>query len=275
MKSSSTVLREISTVMDRWEGKVALVTGASSGIGMQIAKALAKNGMKVIIVARRLEKLEELAASIKSEFNGEVYPMVCDVRQEEEILKVFKWAEEELGGVDVLINNAGVIVNEPIIEGSTENYRKILDVNVIAMAICSRELVQSVKKRKATGHIININSIGGHYAETITLAVSLYCASKYAVTGMSTSLRNEITKAKLDVKVTSISPGMVNTELLKNSFAKLGLDESLEGIPILESTDIADAVIYSLNVPHHVQIYELTITPHEALATKNPRPYAN
>ncbi|KAM0734206.1 Farnesol dehydrogenase [Formica fusca] len=273
MSSLLTVFREISTVMDRWEGKVALVTGASSGIGEQTVRALAKNGMKVIAVARRLEKLKELAASIKSEFNGKVYPMTCDVRQEEEILKVFKRAEEELGGVDVLINNAGVLLNEPIIEGSTETYRKIMDVNVIAMAICSRELVQSVKKRKAAGHIININSIGGHYAETINLAVSLYCASKYAVTGMSTSLRNEITNAKLDIKVTSISPGMVNTEMLKTSFGKLGLSDNLEGIPILESTDIADAVIYSLNVPHRVQICEIIITPHEALATKNPRPY--
>lgn len=115
MSNLLTVFREISTVMDRWEGKVALVTGASSGIGEQVVRALAKNGMKVIAVARRLEKLKELAASIKSEFNGEVYPMTCDVRQEEEILKVFKRAEEELGGVDVLINNAGVILNEPII----------------------------------------------------------------------------------------------------------------------------------------------------------------
>lgn len=100
--------------MDQWAGKVALVTGASSGIGAETAKLLAKDGMKVIAIARRLEKLKELAASIKSEFNVQIYPIKCDVQQEEEILKVFKWAEEELGGVDVLINNAGVIVNKPI-----------------------------------------------------------------------------------------------------------------------------------------------------------------
>ncbi|XP_050459046.1 farnesol dehydrogenase-like [Cataglyphis hispanica] len=260
--------------MDRWEGKVALVTGASSGIGTQIVNALAKNGMKVIAVARRLAKLEELAVSIKSEFNGKVYPMACDVQKEEEILKVFKWAEEELGGVDVMINNAGVMVNEPIIEGSTENYRKILDVNVLAVAICSRELVQSIKKRKVAGHIININSVAGHYAEMITMPISLYSASKYAVTAMSTSLRHEITKAKHDVKVTSISPGMVDTEMLRSAAINLGLDMDLESLTILKDTDIADAVIYSLNVPHYVQICEVIITPHEALATKNPRPFS-
>ncbi|KAL6256801.1 hypothetical protein P5V15_011740 [Pogonomyrmex californicus] len=188
--------------MDRWVGKVTLVTGASSGIGVEIARVLAKNGMKVIVAARRLEKLEELAASIKREFNAEIYPMQCDVRQEEDILKIFKWAEEKLDGIDVMINNAGVVSPESIIAGSTETYRQIMDVNVIATAICSRELVQSVKKRKTAGHIININSIAGHNAEIITSPVSLYCASKYAITGMAASLRNEIKIENLNVKVT-------------------------------------------------------------------------
>ncbi|CAL1683225.1 unnamed protein product [Lasius platythorax] len=262
--------------MDRWVGKVALVTGASVGIGAQITKSLAKSGMKVIAIARRLEKLEELAASIKRECNGEIYPMKCDVRQEEEILEVFKRAEEKLGGVDVLINNAGVLSPEPIIEGSTETYRKILDVNVLAVAICSRQLVQSIKKRKATGHIININSIAGHNAEVINMAVSIYSASKYAVTGMSASLRNEIINAKLDIKVTSISPGMVKTDMLMNTVATLDKEirDHFDNIPVLLDNDVADAVIYSLSMPPRVQICEVIIMPHEATAAKNPRPYA-
>lgn len=262
--------------MDHWAGKVALVTGASVGIGAQIAKALAKNGMKVIAVARRLEKLEELAASIKREGKGEIYPMKCDVRQEEEILRVFKRAEEELGGVDVLINNAGVVSLEPIIEGSTETYRKILDVNVLALAICSRLLVQSVKKRKASGHIININSVAGHYAETINMPISIYCASKYAVTGMTASLRSEVTNAKLDIKVTSISPGMVKTDMIMDVLSTLDKEvrDAYADVPILEDIDIADAVIYCLSMPKRVQICEVIIMPHEALAANNPRPYA-
>jgi len=101
--------------MERWAGKVALVTGASVGIGADITKSLAENGMKVIAVARRLENLQQLAATLKRDYKAEVYPMQCDVQQEKDILNVFNWAEKELGGVDVLINNAGVASNCPII----------------------------------------------------------------------------------------------------------------------------------------------------------------
>lgn len=109
------VLKIFRTAMDRWTGKVALVTGASVGIGAQITRELAKNGMKVIAIARRLDKLQELAADIKREHKVDVYPLACDVRKEEDILNVFKWTEMKLGGVDVLINNAGALASEPII----------------------------------------------------------------------------------------------------------------------------------------------------------------
>jgi len=100
--------------MDRWTGKVALVTGASVGIGMQIAIILAKNGMKVIIAARRANKLQELMVKVKREYNVDLYPIRCDVKEEKDILKMFNWAALTLGGVDVLINNAGTISKELI-----------------------------------------------------------------------------------------------------------------------------------------------------------------
>lgn len=101
--------------MERWQGKVALVTGASVGIGAQITKTLAENGMKVIAIARRFEKLQELSDSVNGKYEIKVYPMACDLRKEEDILHVFDWANHVLGGIDVLINNAGVVVAEPII----------------------------------------------------------------------------------------------------------------------------------------------------------------
>ncbi|XP_011867701.1 PREDICTED: dehydrogenase/reductase SDR family member 11-like [Vollenhovia emeryi] len=252
--------------MDRWIGKVAIITGASAGIGAQITRALAKNGMKVIAVARRLEKLEELAESIKHEFNTEVYTMQCDVRKEENIRKVFKWAEEKFGGTDVMINNAGVVSTETIIEGSTETYREIMDVNVIASAICSRELVQSVKKRRASGHIINISSIAGHNAQQITQPVSLYCASKFAITGMAASLCNKLINANIDVKVTNVSPGAVRTPMLTESY---GLSDAISNglLGVLEDKDVADAVVYILSTPPYVQIAEVILTIHEAAFT--------
>lgn len=98
-----------SSMMERWSGKVALVTGASSGIGMRIAQTLAKHDMKVIAVARRIEKLQKLAADVQQNYNAKLHTVRCDVEKEEDILEVFKWAEEHVGGVDVLINNAGVL----------------------------------------------------------------------------------------------------------------------------------------------------------------------
>ena len=100
--------------MDRWTGKVAVVTGASVGIGAEIAEALVRSGIKVVGVGRRVQKIRDLATKLKSQ-KGALYPMECDVRKEEDILKVFRWTEEELGGVDILINNAGILVAEPII----------------------------------------------------------------------------------------------------------------------------------------------------------------
>ncbi|XP_014476931.1 PREDICTED: farnesol dehydrogenase-like [Dinoponera quadriceps] len=247
--------------MERWAGKVALVTGASAGIGAQITKMLAQNGMKVIAAARRLEKLEELAAYIKREYKVEIYPITCDVRKEEDILKVFKWANDKLGGVDVLVNNAGVLWNETIIDGSTEHYRAIMEVNVIGTAICSRELTRSIKKREACGHIININSIAGHYAESLNLPLSVYCASKYGITGMTHNLRNEISNAKLNIRVTSISPGAVDTYML--SCIEFPEDVTKrDDVGMLKDQDIADAVLYVLGAPPHVVISELIITPH-------------
>ncbi|XP_012224676.2 farnesol dehydrogenase-like [Linepithema humile] len=254
--SRSAVRHKIIIPMERWAGKVALVTGASVGIGADVTRALAENGMKVIAVARRLENLQQLAESLKRKCKAEVYPMQCDVRQEKDILKVFQWAEKELGGVDVLINNAGVLSTQSIIEGSTDEYHKILDVNVIAAAICSRQLAQSVKKRKASGHIININSIAGHYASNMVMPMSVYCASKYAITGMTETLRTELRAAQIDVIVTSISPGAVKTDMILEIFP-----DAEKHLPMLHDKDIADAVIYCLQVPPRVQIWEITLAP--------------
>ncbi|XP_043266675.1 farnesol dehydrogenase-like [Venturia canescens] len=243
--------------MDRWLGKVAIVTGASAGIGAEITEALVKSGVKVVGVARRVEKIRDLATQLKGQ-KGSLYPMRCDMGKEEDILKVFQWTEKEFGGVDILINNAGVSIPENILDGSTKNYRKIMDINVIAVAICAREAVKSMKKRNILGHIINLVSTAGHNAEMINFPVSIYCASKYAVIGMSHSLRNELATAKLRIKVTCISPGAVETDMIAGAAIP---KEVLDRDPMLAVKDITNAVIYALSTPPNVQVKELIITP--------------
>lgn len=241
--------------MDRWNGKVAIVTGASSGIGAATSKALAHHGVKVVGLARRLEKLKEQQAQIgKNKF----YPIECDVTKEQDIVKAFKWVEKELGGVDILINNAGLAIDTPIIETeSAEEYHKVVDTNLIAPAICSREFSRSIKKRNAVGHIININSIAGLYAESLHIPLGMYCPSKYGLRALGTELRHEIILSKLKIKITNISPGAVLTDMLKGIANK----EIPSDLPILKDHDIADAVMYALGTPSTVEIPEITVMP--------------
>ena len=239
--------------MDRWFGKVAIVTGASSGIGETIVEALVKHGIKVVGIARSMNRLRELTAKFgKDKF----YPMECDLTKEEDILKAFKWIEKELGGADILVNSAGALIKTPIIDSPTENFHKVIDTNLIAPAICARETIQSLKKRNAAGHIININSMCGHFAESMHIPLGIYPASKYGVTALTIELRHEIIAANLNVKVTSVSPGIVRTNMLKHN---IPIDSAT---PTLQTTDVAEAIIYALQTPEHAELIEITLMPH-------------
>ena len=246
--------------MDRWNKKVAVVTGASAGIGVAIAKTLVDHGVKVVGVARRLDKLQELTASVGK---GKFYPVQCDVRKEEDILKVFQFVEKELGGADILINNAGVATLIPVIDSPTEEFRKILETNLLAPAICAREFSQSIKKRDVPGHIININSVAGLYAEAIEVPFGLYSASKYGLRALGTELRHEMKQAKLPIKITNISPGAVLTEMLSGFIQN---EDHLKKLNPLQDKDLADAVVYALGTPERVEIHEVTVTSKHALA---------
>ncbi|XP_043269468.1 11-beta-hydroxysteroid dehydrogenase 1A-like [Venturia canescens] len=243
--------------MERWSGKVAIVTGASSGIGAAITEELVKHGVKVVGAARRLQKVRDLAAKLKGQ-KGSVYAIECDVKKEQDILKVFKWVEKELGGVDIVINNAGVYIRENIMDASTESYRHVMDTNLLAPAIFAREAIRSMKKRKSAGHIITIGSIGGHNPEGVTVPCNLYVASKCAVVGMCHTLRNEIGAARLNIKITSLSPGAVKTDMILDVGFTL---ELMERLPILTPEEIASAVIFALSTPPNVQVKELIVEP--------------
>ncbi|XP_017760260.1 PREDICTED: farnesol dehydrogenase-like [Eufriesea mexicana] len=240
--------------MNRWSGKVAMVTGASSGIGAALAKSLTSQGVIVVGMSRRLSKLRELFSTEigKNKF----YPIECDVTKEEDILKAFKWVEKELGGVDVLVNNAGINTMKPIIESNSEECRNLIETNLIAPAIFAREAILSMKKRNAAGHIVNINSIAGQFAESISVPLGMYCPSKYGLRALSTELRHEITTAKLNIKVTNISPGAVDTNMVRNLMPNI---DSMS-VPMLQDIDVANAVVYTLGTPEGVEVSEITLT---------------
>ncbi|XP_073674196.1 dehydrogenase/reductase SDR family member 11-like [Garra rufa] len=254
--------------MDRWKGRVALVTGASMGIGAAIAKSLVQHGLKVVGCARNVEQIETLAAECaRSAFSGTLIPYKCDLSVEIEILSMFTWIKDQHKGVDVCINNAGLAHPEPLLSGKTSGWRDMMDVNVLALSVCTRETYQSMKERKVDdGHIININSICGHRVPNNAKG-HFYSASKYAVTALTESLRQELREAKSHMRATSISPGLVETEIHYRSFRKNPEKAAAmcKSIKFLQTDDIANAVVYALSAPPHVQIGDIQMRPVEQL----------
>jgi len=245
--------------MDRWLGKVAVVTGASSGIGAAIAVDLVKAGVNVVGLARHSERIEALRDTIEKPI-GKLYAIKCDVTKEEDIKKAFAWTEENLGGVDILVNNAGIIRSTFIVEkDNTKLLKEILDTNILGVALCTREAFQSMKRRNVDGHIVMINSTAGHIVEYVVgtfPSYNMYPPSKFAITGMTEVLRQEFQALDTRVKVTSISPGVVRTDLYLPEH-----QEEIKKLPYLDAEDVSQAVLYVLGTPPHVQVHELIIKP--------------
>ncbi|XP_062559160.1 farnesol dehydrogenase-like [Armigeres subalbatus] len=237
--------------MERWTGKVAVVTGASSGIGAAATKKLVQAGMVVVGLARRVERTEALKDDLDESLRNRLHAVKCDVSKEDDIIKAFQWIEETLGGVDVLVNNAGIYRNTKLVKAdNSAAVREVIDTNVLGVIFCTREAFQSMKKRSVDGHIVHINSLAGHKSSMPHMNV--YCASKFAVTALTETLRQEFRTEGTRIKVTSISPGMVKTEIIP---------ASLIAAAILQPEDIADAILYVLGTPPHVQVHELMIKP--------------
>ncbi|XP_070826804.1 dehydrogenase/reductase SDR family member 11-like [Chaetodon trifascialis] len=255
--------------MDRWRGRVALVTGASVGIGAVVAKELVRHGMKVVGCARDVEKIQKLAAECQSAGRGGVLvPFKCDLSNEEEILSMFAAIKAQHGGVDVCINNAGLAHPESLLSGKTSGWRNMLDVNVLALCICTREAYQSMKERNVDdGHIININSMSGHRVVPAA-ATHFYSSTKFAVTALTESLRQELREAKTHIRATSISPGVVETEFAHRLFVDSPdrAAATYTRFKPLEAIDVANTVTYVLSAPPHVQIGEVQMRPVEQVS---------
>ncbi|XP_038159216.1 dehydrogenase/reductase SDR family member 11-like [Cyprinodon tularosa] len=252
--------------MDRWKGRVALVTGASVGIGAAIAKELVRFGMKVVGCARDVDKIKNLATECQSSgYSGVLIPFKCDLSNVEEIQSMFTAIKKEHKGVDVCINNAGVAHPEPLLSGKTSAWKNMLDVNIVALSICTREAYQSMKERNIDdGHIININSMSGHRI-TFNADVHFYTATKFAVTALTEGLRQELREAKSHIRATGISPGLVETEFAPRLYSQNPekAASAYSHYKALEAIDVANAVIYALSAPPHVQIGDVQMRPVE------------
>lgn len=192
--------------MERWIGKTAVVTGASSGIGAAIAVDLVKSGLNVVGLARRQERVEALKANIPASATGKLYSVKCDLTKEDEIKSAFAWVNENLGGVDILVNNAGIMKTMNLLDAdNTEDLRATIDTNLIAVAICTREAFHSMKNRDVNGHIVHINSYAGHripFFVGLYPSFNIYPATKFGVTAMTEVLRQELQSFNTRIKVT-------------------------------------------------------------------------
>uniref|UniRef100_A0A3B5LTA5 Dehydrogenase/reductase SDR family member 11 n=1 Tax=Xiphophorus couchianus TaxID=32473 RepID=A0A3B5LTA5_9TELE len=246
--------------MDRWKGRVALVTGASVGIGATIAKELVRLGMTVVGCARSLDKIQALAAECKSAgHSGVLIPMKCDLTNAEDIQSMFAAIKAQHKGVDVCINNAGLAHPDSLLSGKTSAWKNMLDVNIVALSICTREAYQSMKERKIDdGHIINLNSMCGHRVLP-NADIHFYTGTKYAVTALTEGLRQELRDAKTHIRATCISPGLVETEFAPRLYSQNAEKASsvYSYYKALEALDVANAVVFVLSTPPHVQIGDI------------------
>jgi len=239
--------------MDRWKGKVALVTGASSGIGKATALRLAEEGMMVVAAARRLDRLERLAGE-----HANIHPMAVDLRDTDAIVALFQRIRREHGGVDVLVNNAGLGRRAPLMSGETEHWREMLEVNVLGLSVCTREAVADMT-RDDLGHVIHISSMAGHRTPA---GSAMYSATKFAVRSLTEALRQELREAKSRVRVTAISPGFVETEFAEvYSGDPEAAAATYARFEVLQSDDIADMVVYALGTPQRMQLHDMLVRP--------------
>lgn len=190
--------------MERWAGKTCIVTGASSGIGAACAIDFVKAGMKVAALARREDRLNELKSSLPENLRGNFNPIRCDVTDEADVIRAFRWVDEHLGGVHVLINNAGIAKSFNLVaRDNTADVRAIVDTNIMGVVYCVREAYQQMLKNKVDGHVVIVNSIAGHTVPFIPgHSLNIYAATKHAVTAMTETYRQEFSNTGTNIKVT-------------------------------------------------------------------------
>ncbi len=239
------------------EGKVAIVTGSSSGIGEATAIALAAEGAKVAIAARRAERLNALAERIAAS-GGTALPIVTDVTDDAQVNHLVQKAIAELGGLDILVNNAGIAVLGTIESGNVADWRRSIEINVLGVLSATHAVLPFLKAQQS-GHIVNISSVAGRTARA---GIGVYNATKWGVNAISEALRQEVYKD--NIRVTIIEPGLVDTEIndhITDPVSKQRIEERRKALTPLQAEDIAAAIVYAVTQPQRVNVNEILIRP--------------
>jgi NADP-dependent 3-hydroxy acid dehydrogenase YdfG len=248
--------------MTRLDGTVALVTGASSGIGEATAKALAREGAAVALAARRTERLERLAGEIGAA-GGRALALESDVRDQDQARGAVERTVEELGRLDTLVNNAGQMLLGPIVDAPTEEWDRMIDLNLKGVLYCTHAALPHLLRAaedspRGVADVVNISSVAGRVARVNS---GVYNLTKWGLGAFSESLRQEVTQRK--VRVSLIEPGGTATEL--STHIRDGVREQtrqrFEGVEMLHAEDIADAIVYVVTRPRRVAVNELLVRP--------------
>lgn len=238
--------------------KIALITGATSGIGRACAALLAINGYNLILAGRRTERLEALKDELHKQHNTLCLVLTLDVRNRQEVEKTMAALPEQWQAIDVLINNAGLAMGLSSIEnGNVDHWDTMVDTNLKGLLYVTKNVLPYMINRKQ-GHIVNVGSIAG---KEVYANGNVYCATKHAVDALNRSMRLDL--SKYPIKVSAIHPGAVETEF---SIVRFEGDEAraktvYEGFENLVADDVAEGVWFMLNRPPHVNINEMTIMP--------------
>ncbi len=244
--------------MTSLQNQIILITGASSGIGTACAKIFAGAGAKLILAARRLERLQQLADTLHKDFSTEIHLLQLDVRDRNAVESAISSLPSDWSNIDILINNAGLSRGlDKLHEGSFQNWEDMIDTNVKGLLYVSRYVVPGMVSRDR-GHVVNLGSIAGHQTYP---GGNVYCATKAAVRAISEGLKQDLLGTR--VRVTSVDPGMVETEFSEVRFhgdverAK----KVYQGVMPLTADDVADVIFFCVTRSPHVNINEVVLMP--------------
>ncbi|MEH2271636.1 MAG: SDR family oxidoreductase [Nostoc sp.] len=244
--------------MTSLQNQIILITGASSGIGTACARIFAGAGAKLILAARRLERLQQLADTLSKDFSTEIHLLQLDVRDRNAVESAIATLPPAWSDIDILINNAGLSRGlDKLHEGSFQDWEDMIDTNVKGLLSVSRYVVPGMVSRDR-GHVVNLGSIAGHQTYP---GGNVYCATKAAVRAISEGLKQDLLGTR--VRVTSVDPGMVETEFSEVRFHgnTERANKVYQGVTPLTADDVADVIFFCVTRSPHVNINEVVLMP--------------